>query len=139
MKKIILILLFILGFSELAAAQARQTVKLAVAGVLQGRALSSTTPAISGFVVPAGQYCNIAISMYGLAASGTVSPTARLTTGGNVIFLLGSIPSAVSPYLINASESGILLNAGTYTLDMYAGTWAASSGNLALSGLCFTK
>lgn len=130
--------LLVFLFSLNAVAQSTVKVSERVAGMISGRHLSQTSPSAS-ITVAAGQWCDVSISMYGLASSGTTSPTARVTSGGNVVFLMGSIPSAVSPYPINAMHSGLKLNAGTYGFDMYGGTWAASSGNLAFSGMCYYK
>lgn len=118
-------------------AQSRQSVALKVAGAIDARSIGSTTPSLN-FTVPSGQWCETTLTIWGLASSGTSVNTAQLVLGGTIRLLLTGGINGVSPYPIYAVHT-MKLRAGTYTFNMYAGTWSAGAGSLIAEGICFNE
>jgi hypothetical protein len=134
MKYIFLITLF---FSSFGFAQNKSTVFVSAkfASNIGANDTAKTSPALT-ITVPAGQYCDVVLSMSGSANTAGDMPQMRLLDGATTVFVLSGWQNGTSPYRSIGISPIIRLKAGSYTYNT-SGSFAATAGNAYYFGACY--
>jgi hypothetical protein len=134
MKYIFLITLF---FSSFGFAQNKSTVYVSAkfASNIGASDTAKTSPALT-ITVPAGQFCDVVLSMSGDAAATGNMPQMRLLEGATTVFVLSGWQNSSTPYKSVAISPVIRLKAGSYTYNTNS-SFTASTGNAYYFGTCY--